>query len=38
VLPILAARGVWQHPDRDHVDGIPNVTPFAPTSGASAAS
>jgi alkanesulfonate monooxygenase len=38
VLPILAARGVWQHPDSDHVDGTPNVTPFAPTSGASAAS
>jgi alkanesulfonate monooxygenase len=38
VLPILAARGVWQYPDGDHVDGTPNVTPFAPTSGASAAS
>jgi hypothetical protein len=38
VLPILAARGGWQHPDGDHVDGTPNVTPFAPTSGASAVS
>ena len=38
VLPILAQRGVWQHPDGDQVDSTANVTPFAPTSGASAAS
>ena len=33
VLPILAARGVWQHPAPEAVDGIVNATPFAPTSG-----
>ena len=37
VLPILAARGVWQHPAPEAVDGTPNITPFAPTSGAAPA-
>jgi len=33
VLPILRARGLWQHPDPATVDGTPNAIPFAPTSG-----
>jgi alkanesulfonate monooxygenase len=37
VLPILAARGRWQHPAPETVDDTPNVTPFAPTSGAAPA-
>jgi alkanesulfonate monooxygenase len=37
VLPILAARGVWQHPAPEALDGTANVTPFAPTSGAASA-
>ena len=37
VLPILAARGVWQHPAPEAVDDTANVTPFAPTSGAAPA-
>src|SRR6201995_5336462 len=37
VLPILAARGRWQHPAPGTVDDTPNVTPFAPTSGAAPA-
>jgi alkanesulfonate monooxygenase len=37
VLPILAARGRWRHPAPDAVDDTPNVTPFAPTSGAAPA-
>jgi alkanesulfonate monooxygenase len=37
VLPILAARGVWQHPAPETLDGTANVTPFAPTSGAAPA-
>jgi alkanesulfonate monooxygenase len=37
VLPILAARGVWQHPAPEAVDGTVNTTPFAPTSGSAPA-
>jgi alkanesulfonate monooxygenase len=37
VLPILAARGAWQHPAPEALDGTANVTPFAPTSGAAPA-
>ena len=37
VLPILAARGVWQHPAPETVDGTVNTTPFAPTSGSAPA-
>ena len=37
VLPVLAARGVWQHPAPAAVDGTVNATPFAPTSGAAPA-
>jgi alkanesulfonate monooxygenase len=37
VLPILAARGVWQHPAPEAVDGTVNATPFAPTSGSAPA-
>ena len=33
VLPILAGRGVWQHPAPEALDGTANVTPFTPTSG-----
>jgi alkanesulfonate monooxygenase len=37
VLPILAARGVWQHPAPEAVDGTVNTIPFAPTSGSAPA-
>ncbi len=40
VLPILRARGLWQHPAasaQPASDGIVNAVPFAPTSGPSAA-
>ena len=37
VLPILAARGVWQHPAPEAADGTVNATPFAPTSGSAPA-
>ena len=33
VLPILRARGLWQHPDPKTTDGTVNAVPFAPTSG-----
>jgi alkanesulfonate monooxygenase len=33
VLPILHARGLWQHPDPKITDGTVNAVPFAPTSG-----
>jgi alkanesulfonate monooxygenase len=33
VLPILRARGLWQHPDPKTADGTVNAVPFAPTSG-----
>jgi alkanesulfonate monooxygenase len=33
VLPILRARGLWQHPAQDTLDGTLNAVPFAPTSG-----
>jgi alkanesulfonate monooxygenase len=33
VLPILAARGRWQHPAPANLDGTVNAVPFAPTSG-----
>ncbi len=36
VLPVLADRGLWQHPAAGTQDGTPNATPFAPTSGPAA--
>jgi alkanesulfonate monooxygenase len=33
VLPVLRARGLWQHPAADTLDGTPNAVPFTPTSG-----
>jgi alkanesulfonate monooxygenase len=33
VLPILQARGLWQHPVAEAADTTANSTPFAPTSG-----
>ena len=36
VLPVLAGRGLWQHPAAGTQDGTPNATPFAPTSGPAA--
>jgi alkanesulfonate monooxygenase len=33
VLPILRSRGLWSHPAPQALDGTPNATPFAPTSG-----
>jgi hypothetical protein len=33
VLPLLHARGLWQHPAADTLDGTLNAVPFAPTSG-----
>jgi alkanesulfonate monooxygenase len=37
VLPILRARGLWQPPADEALDGTPNAIPFTPTSGPAAA-
>jgi alkanesulfonate monooxygenase len=39
VLPLLRARGLWQHPAQDALDALDSTTnaiPFAPTSGPAA--